>query len=229
MENQENSGLFLRAKDLNCDRGGRRVFEGLSFDVATGQAIILRGANGSGKSSLMRVLAGFNPPKKQTVFFQNEDVFGDMPWYRSNLHYVGHQVALKPVMSVRENLAHWGGMHGKSNNVGTNIEKAATAFGLTELLDLSVKFLSEGQQRRTALAKLVVLEKPLWLLDEPTNGLDRESLAAFIGVLKNHLAIGGTAIVATHVDIALENTLHLNLDDFQPIFLEPSFEQEGVE
>lgn len=214
-ERQENSGLILNTQNLNCDRGGRRVFEGLSFNLLVGQAMMLRGPNGSGKSSLIRVLAGFNPPTAGTVFFRTEDVFDDLTWYRSHLHYVGHQVALKPVMTVRENLSHWAGMNGHGKTLFHDIERAAEAFGLTELLDLSVKFLSEGQQRRTALARLITLKKSVWLLDEPTNGLDRASLAAFNTVLKNHLADGGAAIIATHVDIAIENSQHLNLDDFQ--------------
>jgi len=115
-------------------------------------------------------------------------------------------------------------MHGSSKTLGDEVENAADAFGLTELLDLSVKFLSEGQQRRTALARILTVRKPVWLLDEPTNGLDRESLAAFIAVLKTHLGGGGAAIIATHVDIAIEDSQHLNLDDFQA-----SFEEEEME
>lgn len=189
----------LEAINLTCARGGRTLFSSLSFTVAPGHALILRGANGSGKTSLLRIIAGLLAPNEGELMWggvAGPDAVGAL---QESIHLVGHLAALKLVLSVRDNISIWARLHGSDDETA----KALGAMGLAELADLPVRYLSEGQKRRTALARLIAHKKPIWLLDEPLAGLDATSSARLIEAIGEHLRGGGIALVATHSALQL--------------------------
>jgi heme exporter protein A len=195
----------LQARGLACWRAERLVFAGLSFEVRPGEAILLTGANGAGKSSLLRVLAGLVPPAEGELLWEGADALADLPAHARRLRYLGHQDALKPSLTVAENLAFFAGLHG--GDVGT----ALAALNLSALAELPARLLSSGQKRRLALARLALAPAPLWLLDEPTVGLDAASVAALGPILVAHRARGGMVIAATHLPLPLSDARELRL------------------
>lgn len=176
----------LIAQNLSVDRGGRQVLAGLSFSVAPGTALIVRGPNGSGKTTLLRALAGLL-----------EIAAGDVSDLEGQVAYQAHRDAVKPQLSVADNLAFWVAFAGGSS------AGALKKVGLSKLADLPVQFLSAGQRRRLALARLVALNKPVWLMDEPSAALDAQGRAMVAAVVQAHLAAGGIALIASHDDLAL--------------------------
>ena len=192
-------GLVLEAKSLACERGGRLIFKDLSFTVRGGEVVELRGPNGAGKSSLLRLLAGLNKPVAGSLSLagQAEDV-------ATQAHYIGHHEAVKPALTVKENLEFWAGFQGGSANLAP--------FKIQHLAEDEARLLSEGQRRRLSLSRLVSVKRPLWLLDEPTVGLDQTALADLRGVIDAHLAESGLVIAATHTDLDLPNTRMLKLE-----------------
>ncbi|MFO1068901.1 MAG: heme ABC exporter ATP-binding protein CcmA [Geminicoccaceae bacterium] len=199
-------GSVLVAQGLACRRGGRLVFEHLELSLAAGEALVLRGPNGSGKSTLLRLLSGLLPPAAGTVSWDGEDVARDPATHRARLHYLAHADALKTALSPRENLAFAADLAGGAADVGS----ALAAFDLGPLADLPVRFLSAGQRRRTALARLLATVRPLWLLDEPGVGLDQASRGRLEAAIAAHRRQGGIAVVATHGDVAVDDPLVLD-------------------
>jgi heme exporter protein A len=191
--------LSLVAKDITCVRGGRTVLEGMSFAVQAGEALMLRGPNGTGKSSLLRLLAGYVPVADGSLLWGGEDAHDDLEAYQPNLHYLGHLDAIKPVLSVRENISQWAALMGEE----ADADDALAHFGLAKLAALPAKYLSAGQKRRLNLARLAASHRPIWLLDEPSVSLDAESVAQLEKLVANHLAEGGMAIIATHLDLEI--------------------------
>jgi heme exporter protein A len=198
--------------DLSCIRAERLIFAGLDFAVAAQGALKLTGANGSGKSSLLRLMAGLLRPADGTLAWNGQDPRDEPDSFRAALRYLGHQDAVKPVLTVAENLDFWAGLQG----VRGAAADALDAFGLAPLAQVPGRFLSAGQRRRLALARLVAAPGRLWLLDEPTVGLDRPSIAALEAVLARHRAAGGMVVLATHTDIALPDAVELGLERFAP-------------
>jgi heme exporter protein A len=188
-------------------RGGRQVFAGLSFALAPGEVLVLRGPNGSGKSSLLRLLAGFFAPAAGRLAWAGVQVADDPAAHRARLHYVGHSDAVKSLLTVRENLAFAAALGGAA----AGLERALGAFDLEPLADLPARYLSAGQKRRLALARLLLGSRPLWLLDEPGVGLDAANRMRLERELAAHRAAGGLAVLATHGDVAVENALQLEL------------------
>jgi heme exporter protein A len=188
--------MVIEVRNLAVARGGVTVLQGLGFAVAPGQALILRGPNGSGKTTLLRTLAGLQPPVSGTI---------DLP--ADAIAYAAHADGLKSTLTVAENLAFWAAIYG-----GPAIDRAVAALDLSGLTRRRAGELSAGQKRRLGLARLLVTGRPLWLLDEPTVSLDVASVALFAGVVRQHLAGGGAAIVATHVDLGLPEAPILDLD-----------------
>lgn len=195
----------LQARDLACWRAERLVFAGLSFQVGPGEAIVLTGANGAGKSSLLRVLAGLLPPAEGELLWEGADALADPQAHARRLRYLGHQDALKPSLTVAENLAFFARLHG--GDVGT----ALATLNLSALSELPARLLSSGQKRRLALARLVLAPAPLWLLDEPTVGLDAASVTALGPLFAEHRARGGMVIAATHLPLPLSDARELCL------------------
>lgn len=203
------SELRLSATNLACERGGRLVFEGLSFTVAAGEALVLTGPNGSGKSSLLRQIAGLVESTPGSLRVEGGDPEMTLA---EQAHYVGHLDALKPAMTVAETLHFWAAWfdNGVAGAVA-NVAVALDGMSLASLADLPAAYLSAGQKRRLALARLLAAPRPLWLLDEPTVGLDATSIMRLGRAMQAHLAAGGIIVAATHLDLGLEAAKTLDL------------------
>jgi heme exporter protein A len=195
----------LAAAALSCVRGGRLVFENLSFEIASGAALVVTGPNGAGKSSLLRQIAGLVDIASGRLALQGGDPDATLC---EQAHYIGHLDALKSAMSVCETARFWSSFLG---GVPQDIARSLAAFDLDVLADLPVAYLSAGQRRRLALSRLLIAPRPLWLLDEPSVGLDRASLARLIGVMEQHLSSGGIIVAATHQDLGLAGAASLEL------------------
>ena len=192
---------------MACIRGERPVFSRISFRLAPGGALALVGPNGAGKSSLLRILAGLLRPAGGTLAWDGEPVGEDWPAHRRRLHYVGHLDAVKPALTAAENLEGWAQLRGAVRAAPGALE----ALGIEELADVPARFLSAGQRRRLALARLAAASAPLWLLDEPTVTLDADAAARVAAMIAAHRADGGMAVVATHGEIALGAAERLDL------------------
>lgn len=186
-----------RAEHLSAIRGERLVFAGVSFDLPAGGALILSGRNGAGKSTLLRVLAGLTRPASGQLLWDGADALADRVAHGARVALLGHQDALKPGLSAAENLAFAASLSGRS------IPDALTALGLEDLAELPARMLSAGQKRRLALARVSLSRAPLWLLDEPTLGLDEASIGQLGALLARHRAAGGMVVAATHVGLPL--------------------------
>ncbi len=191
---------LLSATSLACTRGGRLIFRDLSFALGAGQALTLRGPNGSGKSSLLRLLAGLLRPSAGTLAWDGGDVAADRDAHRARVGYLGMLDALKPSLTVVENVAFQARLRGGDAGAVT---AALAAMRLEKLAATPARLLSQGQRRRTALARLIAGGGALWLLDEPTLGLDDEAIAALGAAVRAHLARGGVAVAATHVALPI--------------------------
>jgi heme exporter protein A len=195
----------LQATGLAAFRGERLVFRDLDFAVATGGALLLTGPNGSGKSTLLRLLAGLLRPAAGSLTWDGADALADLPEHARRVAYVGHQDAVKPALTAAENL--WFA----AQLSGGGVRDALAAVGLQELADLPARMLSAGQRRRLALARLTLSHAPLWLLDEPTLGLDTVSLERFGTMLRAHRANNGMAVAATHLPLPIDYAAELAL------------------
>ncbi|MBY6200673.1 heme ABC exporter ATP-binding protein CcmA [Maritalea mobilis] len=190
--------MNLTVTDLSCARGSTQVLADVSFTVAAGEALILRGPNGAGKTTLLRTLAGLTPPLAGRV---------DCP--PDAIAYAGHADGLKAQLTVQENLEFWAGVFAS----GT-ITRAVDAFDLEGLLDRRAGDMSAGQKRRLSLARLLVTGRPIWCLDEPTVSLDTENVQRFAAAVERHLDGGGSAVIATHIDLGLPAARSLDVSPF---------------
>ncbi len=200
---------LLEVADLACRRGGRKVFERLSFAVGPGELLALVGRNGSGKTTLLRALALLVRPESGSIHWQGADVRAEPEAWRGRLAWLGHLEGLKGDLTVAENLLAAERLRG-APPAEDRLDSALVAFDLPSLAARPVRTLSAGQRRRTALARVVLAQAPLWLLDEPLNALDAPAQSAFRAALQKHLAAGGLAIAATHADLGVSGrTLEL--------------------
>jgi heme exporter protein A len=197
--------MRLRGSDLACVRGGREVFRGLAFTVEAGEALVVTGPNGAGKSSLLRMVAGLVRPQQGQLELEGGDVELTMG---EHVHYLGHQDALKPSLSVRENLGFWAALLGGD---GEKSDVALATVGLGGLGQLPATYLSAGQRRRLAVARLIAVERSIWLLDEPTSTLDTAAQAMLADLMRAHLAGRGLILVASHGPIGLDGAKELRL------------------
>lgn len=179
--------MRLSVHDLACRRGGLPVLAGVSFTVEAGEALVLRGPNGVGKTTLLRTLAGLQPPAA-----------GRIDLAEDSIAYAGHADGLKAALSVRANLAFWAAAYGTRD-----IAPALAAFDLERLLDRPAADLSAGQKRRLGLARMTVTGRPVWIFDEPTVSLDAANTRLFAEMVARHLAGGGLALMATHIDLGI--------------------------
>ena len=204
--------MRLLGTDLTCRRGGRDVFTGLNFSVASGEALMVSGRNGAGKSSLLRMLAGL-----VRVAHGSLDLEGGDPdlTIGEQAHYLGHQDALKPSLSVAENLEFWAGFLGPATSSRSG---PLAALGLDALSDLPAGYLSAGQRRRLSLARLLGVKRPIWLLDEPASTLDAAGQRRLRDFMRAQLAAGGIIVAATHASLGIDGAQELLLDQLSPAF-----------
>ena len=192
--------MKLSGKALSCERGGRQVFDGVDFSVESGGMLELRGPNGAGKTSLLRMIAGLNEPA--TGEFELIGA-GDDVVLAHFCHFIAHQEAFKPALTVAENLQFWADFFAL-DGVSGEIDRALNAFSLEPLAELSAALLSAGQKRRLALGRLAMIKRDIWLLDEPTVGLDKKSVGQLQKLMREHLNHGGMIIATTHIDLGMD-------------------------
>jgi len=205
--------MTLKVTDLTVARGGVRVLSGVSFTLGPGEALVLKGPNGVGKTTLLRAIAGLQPV-----------LAGRVEAAQDNLVYAGHADGVKATLTVAENLTFWADVFG-----GESISPALQGFALGDLADRPAGELSAGQKRRLGLSRLLLTGRPVWIVDEPTVSLDQNATAMFATVVSRHLADGGSALMATHIDIGVSEARMLDLaryraepletDDFDEAFL----------
>jgi heme exporter protein A len=197
--------MRLCAHDLGCIRGGREVFEGVSFVVEAGEALAITGRNGAGKTTLLRLIAGLLEPARGRL-----ELTGGAPdtSLAEQAHYVGHRDALKPALSVQENLEFWYAFLGGRD---ASAASALVTVGLGGLASLPAGYLSAGQRRRLALARLIAAPRPIWLLDEPTAALDSAGQQRLGELMRTHLTGGGIIVAATHGPLGLDGARELRL------------------
>src|SRR4051795_10947216 len=190
--------MRLSGRGVSCARGGRPVFSGLDFEANSGEALAVVGANGSGKTSLLRMIAGLLVLAGGSITIEGGGAELTLP---EQAHYLGHRDALKPALSVVENLSFWrdflGGAAGDSG-------QCLAAVGLDHAGHLPAAYLSAGQRRRLSIGRLLAVRRPVWLLDEPTSALDAAGQELFAGVMRDHLAAGGIVVAATHAPLGIE-------------------------
>ncbi len=200
--------------DLLCIRGERRVFAGLGFSLGSGGALVLSGPNGSGKSSLLRLMAGLLKPASGSLAWDGEDMKEDPEAHNGRLHFVGHLDAVKPVLSVAENLSFWASLRSPAPPPGGGPAAALEAFGIANLAEVPGRFLSAGQKRRLSLARVLAAPAPLWLLDEPATALDRDAIARLEEAIRGHRGGGGMVVASTHAEIGLDGAEVLELERY---------------
>jgi len=193
--------IALILDNLVCRRGHRAVFAGVNLSVEGGILVSLEGPNGAGKTSLLRLIAGFLHPAAGRIIVNRDDtVIEDAEERGGLIGWLGHLDALKPQMKVREQLQFWCRLYGARRD----IDEALQRFGLKRQADIPGQYLSAGQRRRLALARLSLAERPLWLLDEPLAALDTDGKALVAHAIQDHCAAGGLVIAATHEPLGLE-------------------------
>jgi len=197
--------MRLVASELACIRGGRQVFSGIGFALGEGEALVITGPNGAGKSSLLRLLAGLLRPLAGTLALE-----GGEPelTVAEQAHYLGHQDALKPALTVTENLDFWLRFLGGQ---AADVTTALAEVGLASIAALPAAYLSAGQRRRLSIARLIAVKRPLWLLDEPTSALDIAAQAMLAALMRAHLSGGGLIVAAVHGPIGLDQSAELSL------------------
>jgi heme exporter protein A len=195
---------LVQAQDLTCERGGRRIFRNINFAAATGQVLALEGPNGSGKSSALRILAGLLPQAAGEVRLQMTAGYAvtDADERGRLIGWIGHTDGIKAQLSVMENASFFAALYGARIDVAGVLDHV----GLKRLVDLPAQYLSAGQRRRLGLARLILSNRPLWLLDEPLSSLDAAGRRLAAELIGEHCDNGGIAVIATHETLGLDAT-----------------------
>jgi heme exporter protein A len=190
--------MRLSGRGVRCVRGGREVFSGLEFAISSGEALAVTGPNGSGKTSLLRLIAGLLRAATGSIDLEGGEAELTLP---EQVHYLGHRDALRPALSVLENLSFWRDFLGGETFDAT---ESLAAMGLDHAARLPATYLSAGQRRRLSVARLLAVRRPVWLLDEPTSALDAAGQRLFVVLMQEHLARGGLIIAATHAPLGVQ-------------------------
>ena len=194
---------FFKAKNISCIRGNKLLFKNLNFKLFSGELLLIKGANGSGKTSLLKILSGLLKPISGSIIVNKKDMNLLKDEYFKYFEYVGHENAIKSALTVRENLNFY--LKIKKDLTKRNFEKSIKIFNLKNLLDVKIENLSSGEKRRVSLSRLILSNSKIWFLDEPTNGLDKINTLNFFKILKQHLQFNGLAIIASHDEIKIKN------------------------
>ena len=205
-----NDNLTLQAQDLTCMRGERKLFSNLSFGLSSGDCLHVRGENGVGKTSLLRLLTGLSKPEAGRVLWNQESISKQTNHYHRNLLFLGHRDALKEELSALENLQIYATLDG----ITLPVEKALAVlwrFGLRGRENLPVNYLSAGQKRRVLMARMLTRQAKLWILDEPFNALDMNAIAQLEELMVEHLASGGLLVLTSHQAVGIPNVRMLDL------------------
>lgn len=209
--------MGLEGKNLGCMRGERLLFRDLNFAINSGEALVLRGANGSGKSSLLKIVATLLKQSAGEVCWQDQEISDDPDLYRRQIAFIGHLDAVKAALSVQENLQQWAAIFcpGDKQNLA-RIENALKIFDIPHLAMTPAQHLSAGQRKRVALARLLLKPARLWLLDEPTVSLDSDGVARLAHAIAQHRDQGGLVMAATHIDLGLNDARELTIEAAAP-------------
>lgn len=202
----------LSGHALTCIRGERTVFTSLEFAVDEGGALLLLGPNGCGKSSLLRLMAGLSPPALGHIAWNGTPIDDDPALHHTRVRYLGHLDALKPALTVADNLRFWAGFCGGDSSRAPG---ALERLGLGSLADIPAGLLSAGQRRRAALARVIVAPAPLWLLDEPSVTLDEAAVATLEELIAEHRAHGGMVVTATHAGFGIPDAAVLAMGQWE--------------
>ena len=189
--------MRLSGRDVRCARGGREIFSGVDFEASSGEALAVTGPNGSGKTSLLRLIAGLLTIASGSIRLEGSERELTLP---EQAHYLGHRDALKSALSVMENLSFWRDFFGGE---AFDARTSLAAVGLDHAAHLPAAYLSAGQRRRLSIARLLVVRRPVWLLDEPTNALDTVGQSMFAALMGDHLSRGGLIVAATHAPLGI--------------------------
>lgn len=190
--------MRLVGRGIRCVRGGRDVFSGLDFEACSGVALAVTGPNGSGKTSLLRLIAGLLTMTGGSIGLECGEAELTLP---EQAHYLGHRDAMKPALTVLENLAFWQNFCG---GAPSDAMESLVTVGLDHAAHLPAAYLSAGQRRRLSIARLLAARRPIWLLDEPTSALDAAGQSMFATLMRDHLARGGLIVAATHMPLGLQ-------------------------
>lgn len=202
---------MLTLKNISCKRGEKTLFKNLSFTIGDRCALVIRGANGSGKTSLLNIIACLSSPSEGEILYANENVTGKH-WkeYCSIIQYIGHKNALKPQLTVLENLQFWA----KLRDSDERLNAALSFFDLDKYKHTPCGKLSQGWQKKAALARLLALPSEIWLLDEPFTNLDEDTKLKLNSIIETRCENGGSVILAAHGAVNINNSVELNLEDF---------------
>ncbi|MGH1470237.1 MAG: cytochrome c biogenesis heme-transporting ATPase CcmA [Cellvibrionaceae bacterium] len=208
------SSAVLQLSDISCEREGRVLFSGLVSEIQSGEVVQIKGPNGSGKTSLLRILTGLSSDYEGSILYKGVDLKRSNLQFRSDLLYIGHSPGVKRSLTPSENLRWYLGQQSQSHKVERSIGDALAEVGLLGFEDIPCYALSAGQLRRVSLARLFLSSAPIWVLDEPFTAIDVDGVASLEQCFKEHVQKGGVVILTTHQELSLTKVKFLNLLDF---------------
>ncbi len=201
---------MLTCTEVSCNYGNRRIFEGVSFDAGEGALIVLHGHNGTGKTSLLHMVAGLKKPLVGRINWHGKEIAEAIDDRDLGITFIGHETLAKPDLTVLENINFWASLNGDRNSIPFALEK----FGLEKYVDMRCSELSRGWQKRVALARLIFCAADLWVLDEPYNNLDHEVSRLLDTLIAEKISVGGIVILSSHMYVPIESAIKLNISDY---------------